>query len=112
MFSDAMKVVEEAREKALQPLEERWVKFSKFPQRLTSYTSWWSEEFRRSGASSDMLFVRRAKAMDKEQHLIQELQGEIDKLKKAISKLDTNFQVSPLDWVTYYSCQITDFLRP
>ncbi|XP_076018618.1 uncharacterized protein LOC143010264 isoform X3 [Genypterus blacodes] len=60
VFSDAMKVMEEAREKALQPLEER-----------------------------------KAKAKKEARELMQQLQEEIDKLTKAISNSDTNFQVSP-----------------
>ncbi|XP_076018623.1 uncharacterized protein LOC143010265 isoform X2 [Genypterus blacodes] len=60
VFSDAMKVMEEAREKALQPLEER-----------------------------------RVKAKKEAQDLMQQLQEEIDKLTKAMSDSDTNFQVSP-----------------
>ncbi|XP_078147684.1 putative E3 ubiquitin-protein ligase TRIML1 [Centroberyx gerrardi] len=61
VFSEVMREVEEARQKALQPLEDR---------------------------------RRRAKREAK--HLIQELQTEIDQLKKTIAELDSDLQVSPV----------------
>lgn len=101
VFSEVMRVVEDTRQKALQPLEERSVLCSAVMVITSSLGAAQLERFNACPACSygtihfiktNVLFVifRRRRVKKEAQSLVQNLEREIDQLKQTIDELDKN----------------------
>lgn len=79
VFSDVMRVVEEARQKALRPLEDRSARKTSSNNKLRGYLQ---------NLSTALFFFRKNRVKKEEEALIQKLQVEIDKIRKIANELD------------------------